>query len=683
MTKLSRQNIGGIDYTMVGCTLTGVCASGASDYVKAVVLSDGDILSDGMTVVVTFANGNTAGTAPASLTIYSSDQVNYYSDSGLTQPFTLAPSGCYEIEYTGTGNAYTYISYPVMQVGGVTAPLCDSCGKKTSGAVWDAGDAVLVLYSGNKFMIVSGLTNVVTADSKKAVTSGAVADAIGKVKDIMSSLPTDAVLHYSFDEVPDYPDGTADVRLIDNNTYDIQSTNYKFLNNGGATISDVNGNVQISIVGGSSTGVNINSTPIMNKIIKFKLNVSALTGSLNILNGLSTIVARIDKVGTYEICYLHSNTETTYKQLFILCNGTGNSCTFTVEKIYIGEGAYNTPIIDNSGNSNNATNNGGLAVQGVSGKGMCFLSANQYANINYNRHNSNNNLTISVWLNISTDYDSEGETAYKAIVATGAFAGCFGFYRQGNNIGFIARDNMYSREFTVAMDKGNWHLYTAVYNGNTRNYKFYLDGNLQGTSGANIENYSFGSSNWVIWGNAYRGGGTPVTTKQQGTIDDLLIFDRALTETEVMALYLNKANTPKYFPTPTNEIKQDSLELVTSGGAYSALHGANIASSVFTVTANWIANHTTDIRKLGNFLICNIFVQVMTAQTLSSAAKIAELSIKPQNNIRVLGAVESTGDVIKAEINPQGEVTVAPFSGSVSISGYIRFESIIFPVAAS
>lgn len=112
------------------------------------------------------------------------------------------------------------------------------------------------------------------------------------------------------------------------------------------------------------------------------------------------------------------------------------------------------------------------------------------------------------------------------------------------------------------------------------------------------------------------------------------------------------------------------------------LSGANIASSVFTVTANWIANHTTDIRKLGIFLICNIFVQVTTAQTLSSASKIAELSIKPQNNIRVLGAVESTGAVIKAEINPQGEVTVAPYTGSVNISGYIRFESIIFPAAS-
>ena len=131
--------------------------------------------------------------------------------------------------------------------------------------------------------------------------------------------------------------------------------------------------------------------------------------------------------------------------------------------------------------------------------------------------------------------------------------------------------------------------------------------------------------------------------------------------------------------TPTSE----SSAPITSGGVFSALYGSNIASDVFTVTASWIANHTTDIRRLGNFLVCNIFVQVTTAQTLSSATKIATLSIKPPSNIRALGAVESTGEVIKAEINPQGELTVAPFSGSVSVSGYIRFESIIFAIATS
>lgn len=173
MTKLLRQNIDGTDFTMAGCTLTGTCSSAASDYIKTVTLTDGDILSDGMTVVVDFTNGNTAGTAPASMTIYSSDQVNYFTDSGLTQPFTLAPAGCYEITYTGEGNAYSYISYPVMQVGSVSGPLCDASGNKSSGALWLEGDKVSINYANGCFNVIPQTAGSLTVTAASSVVNGA------------------------------------------------------------------------------------------------------------------------------------------------------------------------------------------------------------------------------------------------------------------------------------------------------------------------------------------------------------------------------------------------------------------------------------------------------------------------------------------------------------------------------
>ena len=172
MAKLLRQNVGGVEYTMAGCALTGVCASAASDFIKAVALSDGDHLSDGMSVVVTFANGNTAGNAPVPITIYSSDQTNYYSDSGMTVPFTLAPSGCYDLEYSGSGNAYSYMSYPVIQVGGVSAPLCNAQGKKASGAVWLAGDKVTLLYNDNSFIVIPQAGDTLTATTASVTVYG-------------------------------------------------------------------------------------------------------------------------------------------------------------------------------------------------------------------------------------------------------------------------------------------------------------------------------------------------------------------------------------------------------------------------------------------------------------------------------------------------------------------------------
>lgn len=161
MAKLTKVNTNGDNNSFVGCALTGVCASAASDYIKQVTLTDGDELSDGMMVVVTFANGNTAGSAPVPITIYSSDQVHYYSDSGMTVAFTLAPDGCYDLEYTGSGNAYTYVSYPVIQVGEIKAPACDSTGRISGGSLWYAGDDVLVLYTSGKFLVLRGKSAVV------------------------------------------------------------------------------------------------------------------------------------------------------------------------------------------------------------------------------------------------------------------------------------------------------------------------------------------------------------------------------------------------------------------------------------------------------------------------------------------------------------------------------------------
>lgn len=156
MSKILRQNVGGVDFTMVGCALTGVCPTAAADYVKQITLSDGDVIEDGMMMVVTFANGNSAGNAPSTKTIYSSDQVDYFEDDQLTIPFTLAPEGCYEIEYTGTANAYTYTDYPVFQVGSVSGPVCDYRGHIASGDLWNAGDSVQCMLKEGKFLLLGG-----------------------------------------------------------------------------------------------------------------------------------------------------------------------------------------------------------------------------------------------------------------------------------------------------------------------------------------------------------------------------------------------------------------------------------------------------------------------------------------------------------------------------------------------
>ena len=182
MSKILRQNVGGVDYTMVGCALTGTCSSAAGAFIKVVTLSDGDEILDGMSVAITFANGNTAGNAPSTQTIYSSDQINYYADAQLTEPITLAPAGCYSLEYTGAGYAYTYQSFPVVQIGNISAPIYLDDGTIAGAGIWANNEQVILIYIANKFRLLRGTAvDVIQAGNMKPVTSNAVSVAVDEI----------------------------------------------------------------------------------------------------------------------------------------------------------------------------------------------------------------------------------------------------------------------------------------------------------------------------------------------------------------------------------------------------------------------------------------------------------------------------------------------------------------------
>jgi hypothetical protein len=125
----------------------------------------------------------------------------------LTQLFTLAPAGCYEITYTGEGNAYTYISYPVMQVGSVSGPLCDASGNKSSGALWLEGDKVSINYSNGCFSVIPQTAGSLTVTAASSVVNGAPVRVGSTVRvlftqDITGAANTGLVLTYNGVGIP-------------------------------------------------------------------------------------------------------------------------------------------------------------------------------------------------------------------------------------------------------------------------------------------------------------------------------------------------------------------------------------------------------------------------------------------------------------------------------------------------
>ena len=56
-----------------------------------------------------------------------------------------------------------------------------------------------------------------------------------------------------------------------------------------------------------NTGAILDYTKVQNKIIKIKLNVTAIVGSLDIYNGHPNLIKTINNVGKYEIVFFAVN----------------------------------------------------------------------------------------------------------------------------------------------------------------------------------------------------------------------------------------------------------------------------------------------------------------------------------------------------------------------------------------
>jgi hypothetical protein len=416
--------------------------------------------------------------------------------------------------------------------------------------VLNSGTYVAIIYvdeNGNVTSQGSTPTSTIASGNNQPATSSGVAGAISSeatardnaidtssqnLKTIMASLPTDAVLHYSFDEVPDYPDGTADVRLLDNNTYDIQSMSQKFLNNDGATFSNSNGKLQIAVSTGiANRGAYIPQTYVKTKVLKIKIKITALIGSVKFSNdGADKLIMR--QVGVYELSLYGTQNLAQYGNFYLLTAEDNSSFTAIIEQIYIGDGSYSTPIIDNANGEWNSTSQSGVAVQGVSGKGMKCLPSNR---ILFTPQFSLNKYSMSIWVNPEDSANSkQGAFLW--------FSNKLVLYNGLNSINalfiqyYMGGSNVLSTDFGNLLTANTWSHIVIVRD--TTTIKLYVNGVLKKTSNVAEETGVFNANANI----------SLTTNKRNQSYDDLLIFNRALSETEVLALYLNKANTPKYYP---------------------------------------------------------------------------------------------------------------------------------------
>jgi hypothetical protein len=412
--------------------------------------------------------------------------------------------------------------------------------------VLNSGTYVAIIYvdeNGNVTSQGSTPTSTIASGNNQPATSSGVSGAISSeatardnaidtssrnLKTIMASLPTDAVLHYSFDEVPDYPDGTAIYYKNKNWTTTDGWTPYS--NN--ETISVENGILTSTRDATHLSSFNKTFTLPANTIIKLILKdtsdtniyIYRYTDGSYTASKTVTLKANVSQ----EVVFSISASATA---LMLRNNAVTGAGKLQIEAIYIGDGSYSTPIIDNANgewNSISPYTKGFVAQQGVSGKGVRFLGA---GTILVNQIGEKNK-TFSCW------FSGEGNPS-RTIFCKNYNNGFIVTIRQVNNENWLSVF-YYSAGYNNIVKITNGKIYFVSVVLGTTDIKVYVDGVLLKTISVtvtdNINNLYIGA----LASNA--------STGFYGMIDDFQIFNRALSETEVLALYLNKANTPKYYP---------------------------------------------------------------------------------------------------------------------------------------
>ncbi len=174
--------------------------------------------------------------------------------------------------------------------------------------------------------------------------------------------------------------------------------------------------------------------------------------------------------------------------------------------------------------------NGGVGFgQGISGQAASFDGVNDYIVLPSHSSRSfySGDFTVSYWINTSqwgNTFDARccGEWGYS--LGGGAGGPGFGVFAQGGPHAITSS--------TINLLDSNWHMVTGIRQGTTA--RLYIDGAIEATNA--IPLIDVGGSNPVYLGRRYLSPENP-DPWLQGNLDELVIYNRALSPTEVSTLY--------------------------------------------------------------------------------------------------------------------------------------------------
>src|SRR3989344_3626829 len=236
---------------------------------------------------------------------------------------------------------------------------------------------------------------------------------------------------------------------------------------------------------------------------------------------------------------------------YILLSSTTHAGTIIKSPAYLGlnaglvgcwsfDGSF-TNAPDCSGNNNIGTlTNGPTKTVGKVGQAMSFDGSNDYVNVSHNAAlDITGNLTLSAWIKKDTNAGADG------IIGKG---GCYNmicpYSLRSCGTGpiiFAINDGTAGQNDVVTssvLNLNTWYYVTAVRSGN--NVSLYINGQLNAGPTAQSKTPTASGDALSI---GVADGGNPTDAPFDGSIDEVRVYDRALTSSEVERLY--KLQKPK------------------------------------------------------------------------------------------------------------------------------------------
>jgi hypothetical protein len=237
---------------------------------------------------------------------------------------------------------------------------------------------------------------------------------------------------------------------------------------------------------------------------------------------------------------------------------------------------------DVAGDASSYNNDGTIVgdaqwVEGYQGMALEFVAGSNVSVPEIPQYDVSAEVSLLAWVNATTNPNwgrvidkSQWQTSGFDLVLT-------------QNVGlarlefFVANTTSIADSTTVVMD-GEWHFITGTFGNKT--LRVYVDGVLEGES-TSVGNVDINPNDWPVM----IAGESSSTGGQQffGTIDEVAMYDRELSEAEVMDIFRNGMALPEFAtgPQPENEavdVPRD-VELSWTPGDFAAAHDVYFGAS--------------------------------------------------------------------------------------------------------